>query len=153
MQNSASTLEARNLSKRYNGIIAVDDISFTIRPGEVLGYLGPNSSGKSTTVKMLIGLIDPSQGTILLNGASVLDDLPEYQRRIGCVLKESNLYPYICPGASFCNSPGACADWRAKFWMSASKDSCACFHYGMTATPRFPPGRRGCARRRCCRLR
>jgi ABC-2 type transport system ATP-binding protein len=95
MQNSGCTLEVRNLTKRYNGIVAVDDISFTIRPGEVLGYLGPNGSGKSTTVKMLIGLIDPSQGTILLNGASVLDDVPEYQRRIGYVPEESNLYPYL----------------------------------------------------------
>jgi len=45
-------LEIRNLSKRYNGISAVEDVSFAIRPGEILGYVGPNGAGKSTTVKM-----------------------------------------------------------------------------------------------------
>src|SRR5579871_2457136 len=95
MPDSACTLEVRNLTKRYSGATAVDDISFTIRPGEVLGYLGPNGSGKSTTVKMLIGLIEPSQGAILLNGSSVIDDLPEFQRRTGYVPEESNLYPYL----------------------------------------------------------
>ena len=55
-------LEVRNLAKRYNRIPAVDGISFTIQPGEILGYLGPNGAGKSTTVKMLIGLIEPTRG-------------------------------------------------------------------------------------------
>lgn len=95
MQNPGCTLEIRDLTKRYNGITAVDNINFTIRPGEVLGYLGPNGSGKSTTVKILIGLLEPSGGSIMLNGASVRDDLPGYQRRIGYVPEESNLYPYL----------------------------------------------------------
>ena len=49
-------LEICSLTKRYNGIPAVQDFSFTIRPGEILGYVGPNGAGKSTTVKMIIGL-------------------------------------------------------------------------------------------------
>lgn len=95
MQNCGLTLEARNLTRRFTGITAVDEISFTIRSGEVLGYLGPNGSGKSTTVRMLIGLLDPSGGSILLNGKSIFDDLPAYQQRIGYVPEESNLYPYL----------------------------------------------------------
>ena len=50
-------LEVRNLYKRFNRIPAVDGVSFTIRPGEILGYVGPNGAGKSTTVKVLTGLI------------------------------------------------------------------------------------------------
>ena len=55
-------LEARSLTKYYNHTPAVRGVSFTIRPGEILGYLGPNGAGKSTTVKMLTGLIEPSEG-------------------------------------------------------------------------------------------
>ena len=50
-------LEVRGLTKRYNGIPAIDGVGFSIGPGEILGYLGPNGAGKSTTVKILIGLI------------------------------------------------------------------------------------------------
>ena len=51
-------LELRNVSKRFAGIAAVDNVSFTARAGEVTGYLGPNGSGKSTTMKMITGLIE-----------------------------------------------------------------------------------------------
>ena len=59
------TLEISHLGKRFNGIAAVDDVSFVIQPGEILGYVGPNGAGKSTTVKMIIGLLEPSEGRIL----------------------------------------------------------------------------------------
>jgi ABC-2 type transport system ATP-binding protein len=52
-------LELQEVSKTYRSIPAVENVSFTLRPGEILGYLGPNGSGKSTTVKMIIGLIKP----------------------------------------------------------------------------------------------
>jgi ABC-2 type transport system ATP-binding protein len=57
-------LENKGLTKRYNSIAAVDDVSFRIEPGEVYGYLGPNRSGKTTTVKMLTGLLAPTRGHI-----------------------------------------------------------------------------------------
>ena len=63
-------LEVRNLTKLYTRRPAVDDVSFTIGPGEILGYLGPNGSGKSTTVKMLTGLLEPSRGLILYKGSA-----------------------------------------------------------------------------------
>jgi ABC-2 type transport system ATP-binding protein len=88
-------LEICNLTKRYNGIPAVEDVSFTIRPGEILGYVGPNGAGKSTTVKMIIGLLEPSEGRILFEGKSVIDDLPAFQSRFGYVPEEPNLYPYL----------------------------------------------------------
>jgi len=88
-------LEIRHLTKRYKGVAAVENVSFTIRPGEILGYIGPNGAGKSTTVKMIIGLLDPSEGQILFHGRSVIEDLPDFQRRLGYVPEEPNLYPYM----------------------------------------------------------
>ena len=57
-------LEARALSKRYGGFLALDRVDFQVRRGEILGYLGPNGSGKSTTVNTVVGLIDPSGGSL-----------------------------------------------------------------------------------------
>ena len=88
-------LEVRSLTKRFNGIPAVHEVSFRIEPGEILGYVGPNGAGKSTTVKMIIGLIEPSDGQILYHGRSIIDDLPDFQRRIGYVPEEPFLYPYF----------------------------------------------------------
>jgi ABC-2 type transport system ATP-binding protein len=69
-------LEARGLTKCYASIPAVNNISFSLRPGEVLGYLGPNGSGKSTTVKMITGLMEPTRGQVLFRGRNIKDDLP-----------------------------------------------------------------------------
>jgi len=88
-------LEVRNLTKRYNRIPAVNDVSFTIRRGEILGYLGPNGAGKSTTVKVLIGLIEPTNGEILFNGRDVRSDWPGFLRSVGYVPEEPHLYPQL----------------------------------------------------------
>lgn len=88
-------LEASHLSKRYGGFNAVDDVCFTMSPGEILGYVGPNGAGKSTTVKMIVGLVEPSSGCILLDGHSILEDLPGFQRELGYVPEEPNLYPFL----------------------------------------------------------
>ena len=88
-------LEARSLTKYYNHTPAVRDVSFTIKPGEILGYLGPNGAGKSTTVNMITGLIEPSQGQILFRGQSVYGNFTAFQRRIGYVPEEPHLYPHL----------------------------------------------------------
>jgi ABC-2 type transport system ATP-binding protein len=88
-------LEVRHLTKRFKGIKAVEDVNFVINPGEILGYVGPNGAGKSTTVKMMIGLLEPSGGRILFDGRSIIDDLPAFQRRLGYVPEEPNLYPFL----------------------------------------------------------
>jgi ABC-2 type transport system ATP-binding protein len=67
-------IEIRNLTKRYGALTAVDDISFTVRPGEVLGFLGPNGAGKSTTMKMITGFLAPTSGTIAVCGHDVESD-------------------------------------------------------------------------------
>ena len=64
-------LELRNVTKRFTGIPAVDNVSFPARAGEITGYLGPNGSGKSTTMKMITGLIEPSAGEILFDGRPI----------------------------------------------------------------------------------
>ncbi len=88
-------LEAKALTKYYNHTLAVKNVSFSIKPGEILGYLGPNGAGKSTTVKMLTGLLDPSDGQIFYNGRTVYDDFTGFQRRIGYVPEEPHLYPHL----------------------------------------------------------
>ena len=88
-------IEVRDVTKRYGGLVAVNHASFTVEPGEVLGYLGPNGSGKSTTVKMLIGLMPPSHGTILFNGVDIQEDLIAYKAQVGYVPEEAHVYTYL----------------------------------------------------------
>jgi len=88
-------LEIRGLTKRYNRVPVVDDVSFRIDAGEVCGYLGPNGSGKTTTVKMLTGLLDPSDGAIFFNGQDIRSNLIGYRKRLGYVPEEPHLYPYL----------------------------------------------------------
>ena len=88
-------LEARGLTKYYSAIAAIRDVSFRLRPGGVLGLLGPNGSGKSTTVSILTGLLEPSGGTVLLDGQDVRDQLLEYKAKIGYVPEEAVLYSYL----------------------------------------------------------
>src|ERR1039457_7229870 len=88
-------LELRRVSKHFSGIAAVDDVSFSARPGEVTGYLGPNGSGKSTTMKMITGLIEMTFGHIYFQGKPIQDDLIAYKRRMGYVPEEPYLYNHL----------------------------------------------------------
>jgi len=88
-------LEARGLKKNFGTLLAVNDVSFSIGPGEILGYVGPNGAGKSTTVKMICGLLEPVAGEVLFNGVRIHDDLVAYKRQVGYVPEEPNLYPYL----------------------------------------------------------
>ena len=91
----AALLEVEGLKAYYGQTRALHDVSFTIRPGEILGYLGPNGAGKSTTVKMLIGLLEPTSGHVEFHGQDIHRDLKSYQRRIGYVPEEPHLYPHL----------------------------------------------------------
>ena len=88
-------LEVRNLRKRYSGIPAVDGVSFVARAGEVTGYLGANGSGKSTTMKMATGLIEPTSGEILFEGRPLKTDPMAYRQRLGYVPEEPHLYTHL----------------------------------------------------------
>ncbi len=88
-------LEIRRLTKCYAGIPAVNQVSFTVRPYEVCGYLGPNGSGKTTTVNMLTGLLEPTAGEILFHGQNIRNDLIGYKKQLGYVPEEAHLYPFL----------------------------------------------------------
>jgi len=88
-------LELRNVSKRFRGITAVDDVSFAARAGEITGYLGPNGSGKSTTMKMITGLLQRTSGHILFDGQPIQHDPIAYKQRIGYVPEEPYLYAHL----------------------------------------------------------
>ena len=66
-------IEARGLTKRYESTVAVDDLSFDVRPGHVTGFLGPNGAGKTTTMRLILGLDRPNKGTVAVNGRSYAD--------------------------------------------------------------------------------
>ena len=65
------TIEIKNLSKQYNNILAVKNISFKINKGSIVGLLGPNGCGKTTTIGMMLGLIKPTSGTVFINGLNI----------------------------------------------------------------------------------
>jgi len=97
-------LEARGLTKYYSSITGVRDVNFQIEKGAVLGLLGPNGSGKSTTVGMLTGLLEPSGGSVELDGADVRNDMLRYKLRLGYVPEEAQLYTWMSGGEflTFC---------------------------------------------------
>ncbi len=76
-------IEVKSLSKSYGVFKAVDDLSFTVRAGQVLGFLGPNGAGKSTTMKMLTGFLTPTSGTALINGIDVVENSVLARKTIG----------------------------------------------------------------------
>jgi ABC-2 type transport system ATP-binding protein len=80
------------VSKRFDGVIAVDQVSFAIDRGEVVGFLGPNGAGKSTTMRMITQYIEPDAGTIRLDGVSLADAGRDAKRRIGYLPESNPLY-------------------------------------------------------------
>ncbi len=88
-------LDAKNLCKYYGSVLAVENVTFTLEPGQVLGYLGPNGSGKSTTVKMLTGLLQPTYGEVTYNHQNIHNDLIAFRKILGYVPEEPNLYPHL----------------------------------------------------------
>jgi ABC-2 type transport system ATP-binding protein len=88
-------LEVTGLTKEYNRQAVVEEVSFTVGPGEVLGYLGPNGSGKSTTVKMLTGLVEPTRGQARYRGRDIRQDITWFRRLLGYVPEEPFVYPYL----------------------------------------------------------
>jgi ABC-2 type transport system ATP-binding protein len=84
-------IEARGLSKRYGGKAAVDDLSFTVRPGHVTGFLGPNGAGKTTTMRMILGLDRPTAGSVTVNGRP-FGNLFSAMREVGALLDASAVH-------------------------------------------------------------
>ena len=85
-------IEARGLTKRYGGTVAVDELSFDVRPGTVTGFLGPNGSGKSTTMRMIIGLDRPDAGRVGIGGRRY-PELGWPLREVGSLLEAKAFHP------------------------------------------------------------
>ncbi|KAA9129868.1 ATP-binding cassette domain-containing protein [Marinihelvus fidelis] len=92
-------IEAINLRKEYGGFTAVDDLSFTVEPGQVLGFLGPNGAGKSTTMKMLTGFLAPTAGTARVNGHDIVSDSLAARRAMGYLPEGAPSYGEMTVGA------------------------------------------------------
>jgi ABC-2 type transport system ATP-binding protein len=88
-------IELENLSKSYRGIPAISNINFRVNAGEVVGYLGANGSGKSTTVKIITGLLQPNEGRVLFREKNIRDDLVSFRAALGYVPEEAHLYTYL----------------------------------------------------------
>jgi ABC-2 type transport system ATP-binding protein len=85
-------IEAAGLTKRYGQLLAVDRLSFTVEPGQVVGFLGPNGAGKTTTLRMLLGLVRPDGGSATISGLPY-GELPQPLRQVGAVLEASSFHP------------------------------------------------------------
>lgn len=85
-------IEVRGLTKHYGEVVAVDDLSFTVRPGQVTGFLGPNGAGKSTTMRMILGLDVPTRGTATINGKHY-HELSHPLREVGALLDARWVHP------------------------------------------------------------
>ena len=85
-------IEAHQLTKRYGDKLAVDRLSFTVRPGVVTGFLGPNGAGKSTTMRMIMGLDAPNNGDVKVNGRHY-HDLPWPLHEVGALLEAKAIHP------------------------------------------------------------
>src|SRR3990172_5127578 len=85
-------IEVENLSKHYGSVQAVNDISFTVEKGEILGFLGPNAAGKTTTLRMLTCYIPPTSGHARVSGYDVFSDSMEVRKRIGYLPEHVPLY-------------------------------------------------------------
>ena len=84
-------IEVQHLHKQYGDVVAVDDVSFTVREGEIFGILGPNGAGKTTTVECLAGLREPDRGQLSVLGLDPQRDRAELTQRLGVQLQESRL--------------------------------------------------------------
>lgn len=92
MANETHAMEVLGLTKYFGHFTAVDHVSFTVQPGEVIGYLGPNGSGKTTTIRMLCGLLTPSEGTARILGLDVIKDAEAIKPHIGYMSQKFSLY-------------------------------------------------------------
>ncbi|NIQ07737.1 MAG: ABC transporter ATP-binding protein, partial [Candidatus Korarchaeota archaeon] len=103
-------IETQNLTKNYNGLVAVDHVDLQVKNGEIFGYLGPNGAGKTTTIKMLLGLRKPTAGSILINGKSFSSHSVELRDTIGYLPERLAFYDYLTPVETlnfFCELKGA----------------------------------------------
>ena len=89
------TVTVENLTRRFGRFTAVDNISFSMKPGEILGFLGPNGAGKTTTIKMMTGLLKITSGDVYIKGRNVKKELKHIKRFTGYMSQKFSLYPLL----------------------------------------------------------
>jgi ABC-2 type transport system ATP-binding protein len=87
-----NAIEVQHLTRRFGDFVAVNDVSFEVRAGEIFGFLGSNGAGKSTTIRMLCGLLQPTSGTAKVGGIDVVRDPESVKKRIGYMSQRFSLY-------------------------------------------------------------
>jgi len=102
MSPDTTAFEVTHLTKRFGDVVAVNDISFSVRQGELFGFLGPNGAGKTTTINMLTGLARLDTGTINISGIDCTPNPKAAQHLVGIVPDESNLYPELTGFDNLC---------------------------------------------------
>ena len=145
-------LELRHVCKRFKRSPAVDDVSFSARPGEITGYLGLNGSGKSTTMKMITGLMETTSGKIHFQGKPIDHDLIAYKQRIGYVPEEPHLYSHLS-GLEYLTMIGQLRGLPTK--ATASCTFFLCMGIGTRQSRHIPKacGRKYCSPPHCCTIR
>src|SRR6185436_14585994 len=92
---SARMIEVAGLTKLYDQFVAVNDLSLTVRPGEVLGLVGPNGAGKTTTLRCLAGIIPPTRGTVRICGHDMTTDAVAAKHELAFLSDEPRLFEYL----------------------------------------------------------
>jgi len=92
-----NAIEAGHLSKRFGPVIAVNDVSLTVREGEIFGFLGPNGAGKTTTMRLLTGVLTPNAGSVLICGTDIHRRPLEAKMQMGVILESSTVYGDMSP--------------------------------------------------------
>ena len=88
-------IQVKNLKKSYKDVVAVDDISFTVKKGEIFGFLGPNGAGKTTTIRLLLGFLHPDHGEAYISGKSIRDNIVAIRKMVGYIPGELALYEHL----------------------------------------------------------
>ncbi len=92
---TAGRLDVEGVSKRFGSQLAVDHLSFSVAPGEIVGFVGPNGAGKSTTLRIICGLLSPDSGRILLDGVDQRTDPIGFRARLGALVESPSIYPML----------------------------------------------------------
>ena len=90
-----NAIEVKNLTKKYKDITAVDNISFSVKTGEIFGFLGPNGAGKTTTIRTLLGFLKPNMGNAIISGMNIKDNIVGIRSKVGYIPGELALYEHL----------------------------------------------------------
>ncbi len=97
INNNSNVIEVKNLTKNFKGFIALYNVSFTIKKGEITGFVGPNGSGKTTTIKLIMNLLTPTSGNVYINNMDVIKYPTKALLSVGSLIEVPGVYDYLTP--------------------------------------------------------